>query len=90
MRTSKRFRGRHKFVCDVDGMTYYSEDKRIRWDGAVVHKDNWEPRHPQDKIKAIKDTQQVPHVRPEKGDGSTDAEDYTFITETNAERAALL
>ena len=64
----KKFRGRHKFVCDVDGMEYYSEDKRIRWDGAVVHKNNWEPRHPQDLIKAVKEDTSIKDARPEQPD----------------------
>ncbi len=86
----KKFRGRHKFVCDVDGMVYYSEHKRTRWDGAIVHKDNWEPRHPQDLIKAVKEDTSVKDARPEVGDGSTDAEGYIWITETNDERRDLL
>lgn len=78
----KKFSGRHKFICDVDGMAYYSEDKRIKWDGAVVHKDNWEPRHPQELIKAVREDTSIKDARPE-------AEDV-FITETNDERKELL
>ncbi len=87
---TKKFPGRHKFVCDVDGMVYYSEDKKIRWDGAVVHKDNWEPRHPQDLTKAVREDTSVDNPRPELGDGSDQAEGYVFITEINEERKALL
>ena len=68
MKNRKKFRGRHKFICDIDGMEYYSEDKRIRWDGAICHKDNIESRHPQDLIKAVKEDISVKNPRPEGPD----------------------
>ncbi len=66
MRTRKRFRGRHKFICDVDGFQYYSEDKVQRWDGAIVHKMNTEQRHPQDLIKAVREDTSIKDPRPDR------------------------
>lgn len=88
--TSKKFRGRHKFVCDVDGMTYASEFKRIRWDGAVVHVDNLEQRHSQDMIKAVKDDPSVKDPQLEQGHNSDQGDGYVYITETTEQLKALL
>lgn len=71
--------GRHKFMCAVDGMVYYSEDKRIRWDGAIVCKKNLEPRQPQELIKSVKEDTRVPDTRDEKGRSSDQANNYEFI-----------
>lgn len=65
-------------MCAVDGMVYYSEDKRIRWDGAIVCKKNLEPRQPQELIKSVKEDTRVPDTRDEKGRGSDQAEGYIF------------
>jgi hypothetical protein len=36
-------------------MEYPSEFKRVRWDGAVVHVDNLDPRHPLDFLPTPRD-----------------------------------
>lgn len=60
-------------------MEYYSEDKKKRWDGAIVCKWDWEPRHPQDLIKAVKEDTSIPDPRPEPPDIFVDgAQDVTF------------
>lgn len=51
-------------VCDVSGRTIYASEARHRWDGAIVAKEHWEPRHPQDFVKGVKDDQSVPFSRP--------------------------
>ena len=83
MRRRPKFAGRHKFICAVDGMAYYSEDMIIRWDGAKVYKKNWHPRHPQELRKTIREDVSVDNPRPEKGYGSTDGEGYIFIDRDN-------
>ena len=45
----------HWVVCDVCGLEYRVEDMRLRWDGAAVCKEDYEPRHPQEFIKGIRD-----------------------------------
>jgi len=44
--------GDHWGVCDVCGLVYRQQDLRLRWDNAVVCKYDWEPRHPQDFLRA--------------------------------------
>jgi len=80
VRRHKKFLGRHKFICAVDGMQYYSEDKRIRWDGAIVYKKNLEPRHPQELIKAVKEDTSVPNPQLEEGLNSDQGSGYTYAT----------
>jgi hypothetical protein len=75
----KKSRGSHQFICDVDGMAYPSSEKRKRWDGAIVHRDNWEARHPQDLVKAVKEDTSVKDARGEVGQGSDQGSGYTFI-----------
>lgn len=55
-------------ICDVCGWKYKNHELRKRWDGAMVCKKDWEPRHPQDLIKIPKDDQSVPYARPEASD----------------------
>jgi len=77
MRLRKKFRGRHKFVCQKDGKEYYSEDKRIQWDGLIVYKKNLDQRHPQDFVRAVKEDVSVKNPSPEGED--------TFISVTYAD-----
>ena len=57
--------GDYNVICDVCGFKIKRSKALKRWDGAIVCKDDWEPRHPQDKIKAIKEKQTVKDARPE-------------------------
>lgn len=52
-------------LCDVCGFKFKNVDLLKRWDGLMVCKACWEPRHPQDFIRAIPDMQKVPWTRPE-------------------------
>jgi hypothetical protein len=88
--TSKKFRGRHKFVCDVDGQVYYSEHKRVRWDGAVVHVSNMEQRHPQDQIKAIPELNALIDIQVEPGIDSDQAAGYDYTFDAGAPTFALV
>jgi hypothetical protein len=65
MRNSAWISGEHLFVCDVCGFEYYSEKKLIRWDGLVVCPKDYEPRHPQDFVRAQTDSQGVNNPRPD-------------------------
>jgi len=38
-------------ICDVCGFKFKHSQLRKRWDGAMVCRADWEPRHPQDSIK---------------------------------------
>ena len=57
-----RRRGDHKFVCDIDGQVYRSKDKRITWDGKVVHYRNYYTRPMSDFRRAIKEDTSVPYA----------------------------
>jgi hypothetical protein len=54
----------HWVLCDVCGFTYREDAMKERWDGAVVCKADWEPRHEQDLVHGIPDDQSpVGHIR---------------------------
>lgn len=43
-------------VCDRCGLDYRRSQTKLEWTGLLVCNDCWEPRHPQDFVRAIKDT----------------------------------
>lgn len=58
--------GDWKVICDRCGMDRYASECRMNWQGLFVCSDTcWEPRHPQDFVKAIPDYQTVPIARPD-------------------------
>lgn len=52
-------------VCDRTGSLVYASETKKEWTGLIVREDVWEPRHPQDFVRGIKDKQAVPEPRPE-------------------------
>lgn len=52
-------------ICDVCGFKFKGSQLRKRWDGAMCCANDWEPRHPQDSIKARSERSQVKDARPE-------------------------
>ena len=52
-------------ICDVCGLKYKASDLLKRWDGAMVCKYDFEPRHPQHFIKVVPDATRLPFVRPD-------------------------
>jgi hypothetical protein len=52
-------------ICDRCGFQYKSDQLRKEWTGLMVCPKDWEPRHPQDFVKGVRDDQRVPWVRPE-------------------------
>lgn len=69
--------GDHNVICDYSGFKVKRSDCRLTWDGYLVRKDLWEPRHPQDFLKARGDKQSVDISRPEKTDSFLDTNDVT-------------
>jgi hypothetical protein len=47
--------GNHWVICDRCGCAIRVADSRITWEGYVVCLDDWEPRHPQDFVRARED-----------------------------------
>lgn len=67
--------GDHWGICDVCGFAYRQKDLRLRWDNAVVCKNDWEIRHPQDFLKARSENPSPKGlVRPEPEDQFIDPE----------------
>ncbi len=60
--------GSHLWICDRCGFQYHAEDKRREWTGLITCPECWEPRHPQDFVKAKVDNQTVSDPRPEATD----------------------
>lgn len=52
-------------ISDRDGSRRRASDTRKEWTGAIVGKDEFEDRHPQDFVRGKKDNQSVPDARPE-------------------------
>lgn len=64
---SKRI-GDANAICDVCGFKFKTHQLKLRWDGAWVCHNDWEPRHPQDFLRARKETNNLPFVRPRPPD----------------------
>lgn len=56
--------GDYLVVDDESGFTHVKSDIVRRWDGALVRKDQWETRNPQEFVKARKDPAPLKEVRP--------------------------
>ncbi len=57
--------GDFNVICDSCGFKFKGSELRKRWDGAMVCKQDWEPRPLQEFIKGIKEDQATPFSRPE-------------------------
>jgi hypothetical protein len=52
-------------LCDVCGFKFKSDQIKQRWDGLLVCEHDWEPRHPQDLLRATEEHITVPFSRPD-------------------------
>lgn len=55
-------------ICMVCGVQYKSDEILKRWDGLLVCKNDWEPRHSLDFLRATPERGSVPFVSPEPTD----------------------
>lgn len=55
-------------ICAVCGVQYKSDEIKKRWDGQLVCKDDWEPRHSLDFLRATTERGTVPFSNPEPTD----------------------
>lgn len=71
--------GSHNVQCDRSGLKVKRSECRMQWDGLLVRKEDWEPRHPQDFVRGKRDRQSPPPgmVSPEAEDVFLDAGDVT-------------
>ncbi len=60
--------GDNNAVCDRCGWTFKASTLKKTWDGLWVCARDWEPRHPQDFVRSVKDDQTVKVSRPEGPD----------------------
>ena len=60
--------GDYNGICDSCGRKFKASTMRKRWDGLLVCKEDYEPRHPQLSLKVHGDKQIVPIPRPEAAD----------------------
>lgn len=52
-------------ICDRCGRKFKSSRLRATWDGLMVCERDWEPRHPQDFVRAVRDFIAPPWTRPD-------------------------
>lgn len=50
--------------CDRTGFKVKASHTQREWNGLIVRRDSWEPRHPQDYLRARPDHPAVPDPRP--------------------------
>jgi hypothetical protein len=52
--------------CDSCGFKFKSDQLKLRWDNFMVCKHCWEPRQPQDLLRAVRETSNnLPWARPD-------------------------
>jgi len=57
--------GQWSVICDQCGKKFKSSQVKKQWDGLIVCKRCYDPRHPQDFVRGVKDDQSVPFTRTE-------------------------
>lgn len=55
-------------ICDRCGFRFHSDELKKEWTGLMVCHECWEPRHPQDFVRAVPEHITPPWVRPEGED----------------------
>jgi hypothetical protein len=55
-------------ICDRCGFKYHSMQLKKEWNGLMTCSTCWEPRHPQDFVKAVPEEKTPPWTRPEATD----------------------
>lgn len=73
-------KGDHNAICDRCGFKFKASQLRKTWDGFYVCQEDWEPRHPQDFLRGVKDDPSVPWTRSEQTDVETDTSSWADTT----------
>lgn len=60
--------GDWNIICDRCGFKIKASQSKLEWDNLRVCKRCWEPRHPQEFARPLRDDQKVPFTRPEQED----------------------
>ncbi len=53
----------HNVISDISGFKFPRSQMRYTWDGLLVHKSEWEPKHPQLDIRPPREHIAVEGVR---------------------------
>jgi len=61
-------KGDWRAQCDICGFDFHASQLKKQWDGLMVCRDDWNPRHPQDFVRGKKDDQSVAWTRSEPAD----------------------
>jgi hypothetical protein len=64
-RKTKAISGEHNVTCDRTGMVFKRSEMRYEWNGLLVHKSVWEPKHPQLNLRPRKEEIAVRDARSE-------------------------
>lgn len=64
--------GDYNVIDDRSGMKMKRSQCRKEWNGLIVAKESYEPRHPQDFLRGFEDDQSVPDPRSEATDSFID------------------
>jgi len=68
-------KSKYLLICDRTGRVIPAEEAREEWNGLVVHKSEWEPRHPQDFVRARPERiAPIGPIRPEAADTEASVE----------------
>jgi len=80
---SPGYQGGNEWVIDdMKGRAYRRSETRYRWDGVLMHEEDWESRHPQDFVRSRKD--KITPAQPIRPDEAFGTEEYTSITYAQA------
>ena len=69
--------GDYYLICAHSGFKIRRSEARKTWDGLLVHRRFWDPRHPLDTIRSKRDKQTVADPRPEQADRFLDTNEVT-------------
>jgi len=76
--------GQWKVNCDQCGATFKSSALRKQWNGLYTCNKCWEPRHPQDFVRAVKDGSPPPWTRGRAFDTTSTTVPGTLTTTTTS------
>ena len=98
-------KGGYNVICDECGFKYKNNELVRRYDGFMVCRKCWEPRHPQEFVRARKDSIKLPYVRPDDsglsytptwslvpviGEGGEVTGKYTTYTDSSNDKVVLV
>ena len=76
-------------IDDIDGSRQRAYDTKEQWDGAIVSRENFSPRHPQEYLRSVRDDQSVPKPRTVQDIASSGPDDTTTTADAAAGATAI-